>query len=151
AYDERIRAELGITEQAIGYVYSALLFAYMLCMTPGGWLVDRIGARRALAGMGLGSGLVVAATGGVGLGALAAAATAVALLAVRALLGVFTAPVSPGSSHALARWLPARQRAAANGAVMAAALVGIAASYYAFGTLLDLFDGWPAAFLLTGA
>ncbi|MCI0465174.1 MAG: MFS transporter [Gemmataceae bacterium] len=149
AYDERIRHQLGISAEAIGYVYSALLFAYMLCMTPGGWFADHYGSRRALAVMGLGSALFVAATGVVGLVALSVTATVVALLAVRAALGVFTAPIYPGSGHAIARWLPARQRAAANGAVMGAAVVGIAASYYAFGTLLDLFD-WPAAFLATG-
>src|SRR5262249_43027582 len=83
AYDERIRAELGISEEAIGYVYSALLFAYMLYMTPGGWFVDRCGARLALAVMGLGSALFVVATGAVGLAALSAAGTVAALLAVR--------------------------------------------------------------------
>jgi ACS family glucarate transporter-like MFS transporter len=149
AYDERIRFDLDISEQQIGWVYSALLFAYMLCMTPGGWFVDRRGARLSLAVMGLGSGLLVAATGGVGLLALSAGATVAALLAVRAALGVFTAPIYPASGHAIARWLPARQRAGANGAVMGAALLGIAFCYYAFGTLID-WGGWPTAFLATG-
>jgi ACS family glucarate transporter-like MFS transporter len=149
AYDERIRFDLPITKEAMGYVYSALLFAYMLCMTPGGWLADRFGARLALTVVGLGSALFVAATGVVGLFALSAAATVGALLVVRAVLGAFTAPIYPGSSHAIARWFPAGQRAAANGAVMGAALLGIASSYYAFGTLMDLFD-WPGAFLVTG-
>src|SRR5262245_4339191 len=63
AYDERIRYELRISAEAIGWVYSALLFAYMLFMTPGGWLADRIGPRRALALMGFGSALFVALTG----------------------------------------------------------------------------------------
>src|SRR5262249_1126611 len=150
AYDERIQQQLGISEEAIGYVYSALLFAYMLCMTPGGWFADRFGARLALTVMGLGSALFVAATGVVGLAAVSAAGTVAALLAGRAGLGVVTAPIFPGSGHAVARWFPARQRAAANGAIMGAALVGIAATYFAFGSLLDLFD-WPAAFLITGA
>ena len=150
AYDERIRAALGISEEVIGSVYSALLFAYMLCMTPGGWFVDRVGSRRTLTIMGLGSALFVAATRVVGLAALSATGTVAALLAVRTALGVFTAPIYPGSGHAIARWFPLRQRAAANGAVMGAALIGIAASYFAFGSLLDLFD-WPAAFLVTGA
>src|SRR5438874_8862962 len=67
AYDERIRAERGISEEVIGYVYSALLFAYMVCMTPGGWFADRYGARLALTVMGLGSALFVILTGAVGL------------------------------------------------------------------------------------
>ncbi len=150
AYDERIRDELHLSATAIGYVYSALLFAYMLCMTPGGWFVDRWGSRWALAIMGLGSALFVALTGAVGFAALSVAATVGALLVVRAALGVFTAPIYPASGHAIAHWLPVPQRAAANGAVMGAALIGIASSYYAFGTLIDLFN-WPGAFLVTGS
>src|SRR5438128_1400090 len=151
AYDERIRVERPISEERIGYVYSALLFAYMLCMTPGGWLADRRGARLALTVMGFGSALFVVLTGAVGLAALPDTPTMVAaLLVVRAALGVFTAPIYPGSGHAIARWFPARQRAAANGAVMGAALLGIAACYHVFGTLCDLFN-WPTAFLLVGA
>src|SRR5947208_3456269 len=73
-----------------------------------------------------------------------------ALLAVRSLLGVFTAPIYPASGLAVAHWFPARQRAGANGAIMAAALLGIASCYHVFGALLDRFD-WPAAFVLAGA
>jgi MFS family permease len=72
------------------------------------------------------------------------------LLVVRAALGVFTAPIYPASGHAISNWFPARQRAGANGAVMAAALLGIASCYHAFGALIDLFD-WPTAFLVMGA
>jgi MFS family permease len=150
AYDERIQGELGISEQAIGYVYSALLFAYMLCMTPGGWFVDRRGAWLALTVMGLGSALFCALTGAVGLVTRDAVAVLVVLLVVRATMGVFTAPIYPASGHILAAWLPAGQRAGANGAVMAAALLGIACTYGGFGFLLDWLD-WPGAFLVTGA
>jgi ACS family D-galactonate transporter-like MFS transporter len=149
AYDERIQSELGISEQAMGYVYSALLFAYMLCMTPGGWFVDRRGGWLALVVMGLGSGLLGAMTGLTGMLSRDAVTVLVLLLVVRAVMGVFTAPIYPASGHILAAWLPAQQRAGANGAVMAAALLGIACTYGGFGTLMDLF-GWPRAFLITG-
>ena len=46
AYDEHIKEQSGITPAAMGYVYSAFIFAYMLCMTPGGWLIDRWGCGR---------------------------------------------------------------------------------------------------------
>src|SRR5438132_13342323 len=114
AYDERIRFEQDISEKEIGYVYSALLFAYMLCMTPGGWFADRCGARLALTVMGFGSALFVALTGVVGLAALPAAATVAALLAVRAALGVVMAPIYPASVRAIGHWLPAPQGAAAH-------------------------------------
>jgi MFS family permease len=149
AYDEHIRNELGISELAIGSVYSALLVAYLICMAPGGWFADRVGARLALTVMGLGSALFVAMTGVVGLVALPVTATIAAMLSVRAALGAFTAPIYPGSSRAIACWFPAGQRAGANGAIMAAGALGIAACPHAFGALLDLF-AWPNAFVLAG-
>ena len=36
AYVGQIKSELGISEAQIGVVYSVFLFAYMICMTPGG-------------------------------------------------------------------------------------------------------------------
>jgi MFS family permease len=102
AYDEHIRNELGISEPAIGSIYSALLVAYVICMVPGGWFADRFGARLALTVMGLGSGLFVALTGVVGLPALSVTATVGILLAVRAALGAFTAPIYPASGRAIA-------------------------------------------------
>jgi MFS family permease len=149
AYDERIKDQLGISETAIGYVYSAFLFVYMLWMTPGGWMADRSGARAALVFMGLGSAVFGLLTGMVGLVTTSAVAVLVLLLGVRGCMGLCTAPIYPATGRILAHWFPPHQRAAANGAVMAAALVGISFTYVGFGTLLDWFD-WPAAFLITG-
>jgi ACS family D-galactonate transporter-like MFS transporter len=150
AYDERIQKELKISPEAMGWVYSALLIAYMLFMTPGGLLADRIGPRRALAIMGFGSALFVALTGAVGFVTQTAGAAFVLFLIVRALMGVFTAPIYPASGRALMHWLPPWQRAGANGAVMGAALLGIACTSFGFGLLLDWF-GWPIAFVITGS
>jgi MFS family permease len=148
AYDERIW-KLGISETAIGWVYSAFLFVYMLFMTPGGWFADRFGARLALAVMGFGSALFGVWTGMIGFAVFSAGSVLVLLLVVRGLMGLFTAPIYPATGRILAHWLPAGQRAAANGAIMAAALVGISSTYVGFGTLLDWFD-WPIAFVITG-
>src|SRR5437588_3614878 len=59
----------------MGTVYTAFLIAYTLGMTPGGWLIDRVGPRLALAVMGFGSAAFVALTGLAALGP-----TAVAML-----------------------------------------------------------------------
>ena len=48
AYDERIKDTLPISATQMGTVYSAFLLAYMICMTPGGWVIDRWGTRSAL-------------------------------------------------------------------------------------------------------
>ena len=72
AYDEQIKTQTGMSPEAIGSVISAFLFAYMICMTPGGWLIDRFGPWAALVVMGLGSALFGALTGIAGLPALMA-------------------------------------------------------------------------------
>ena len=150
AYVGQIKSELGISEAQIGVVYSVFLFAYMICMTPGGWLADRFGPWLALAVMGFGSGLFGILTGSVVLVAQSAAQILVLLLIVRTIMGVFTAPIYPASTRLVSYWIPFRQRAMVNGLIMAAALVGIASSYQIFGTLVDWF-AWPTAFAITGS
>jgi MFS family permease len=163
AYNERIEKELGISPTAMGYVYSTFLVVYMLCMTPGGWFIDRFGARTAYIVMGFGLTLFGALTGLVGsvaqrLGDTPAAAAQgwtvaglalVLFLAIRSCMGGFATPMYPASAYAIARWLPFRRRGSANGLVQGAACVGIAATPLVFGTLIDWF-GWPEAFLILG-
>jgi MFS family permease len=149
AGDEVIMKSYGISEPEMGVVYSALLFSYALFMTPGGWFADRAGAWTALALMGFGSAVFVVGTGIVGWVFVTGTSLWLSLLLVRALMGLFTAPIYPASGQIIAHWLPFPQRAWANGAVMAAALVGIASTFYGFGLLIDNF-GWQTAFLITG-
>jgi MFS family permease len=160
AYDERIKDTLGIAPEAMGWVYSAFLFAYMICMTPGGWVIDRWGMRAALTAMGFGLVLFGALTGLVGasprlLAQLTAVAEGVGLvltplllfLVIRSLMGVFAAPMYPASARAIGDWLPFRQRGWANGLVQGSALLGIASTPIVVGTLIEWFD-WPQTFLI---
>src|SRR4051812_42057192 len=55
-----------LSEEQMGRVYFAFLLVYTLGMLPGGWLIDRIGPRRAMTLMGLGFGLLAALTGVLG-------------------------------------------------------------------------------------
>ena len=41
--------ELGLSQQAMGQVFSAFLVGYALCQIPGGMLADRFGAPKVLA------------------------------------------------------------------------------------------------------
>src|SRR5262245_36377662 len=61
AGDIQIIDHYHIDKSTFGFVITAFFLAYTLCMTPGGWLIDRLGAWRALVVMGFGSGLFVAA------------------------------------------------------------------------------------------
>jgi MFS family permease len=151
AYDERIKDEHGITPEQMGYVYSTFLFFYMLCMTPGGWLIDRFGPWAALVVMGLGSAAFGALTGCAGQPALVGSGLVfVSLLVIRSTMGALTAPVYPAAARVVSHWLPMGQRARANGMVQGAAAVGIACAFPVFGTLIDWVD-WPLAFFISAA
>ncbi len=138
-----------LTEEQMGMVYSAFLLIYTLCMLPGGWVIDRIGPRRALTGMGLGMGFCVALTGSLGWLELPVASLWIPLLLVRGLAGGLSVPLHPGAARSVSFWLPLTSRSTANGLVTAGALIGIAVAYPGFGWLMDHFD-WPWAFVVSG-
>ena len=52
-----------LSEEQMGLVYSAFLLVYTIGMLPGGYLIDRLGPRWAMAGMGLGMGFITVLTG----------------------------------------------------------------------------------------
>jgi MFS family permease len=146
---ERIVSEYGVNEQRMGLVYSAFLLFYTLAMLPGGWFIDRFGPRSALMVLCFGSTVFVALTGAVGLFTEGPRTLSIGLLIVRSVLGLLNAPLHPASARMVFERIPAKSRAVANGLVTFAACVGIAATYYALGHLIDRFD-WPIAFLISG-
>jgi MFS family permease len=138
-----------LSEEQMGFIYSAFLFVYTFGMLPGGWLIDGIGPRRAMAAMGVGLGLCTALTGSLGWGGLAIPAMFLPLILIRGIAGASSVPLHPGAARAVALWAPLRERSTANGFVTAGALVGIALTYPVFGALMDRV-GWPAAFAIVG-
>jgi ACS family glucarate transporter-like MFS transporter len=111
--------ELGLSQEAMGRVFSAFLLGYALCQVPGGMLADRFGAARVLGWAAL---AWVAAT----LWIAGAGAVLPLILAGRLLLGIAEAPTFPAAARAVAAWIPASQRGRANGMVIAAIGLGSA-------------------------
>jgi MFS transporter, ACS family, D-galactonate transporter len=149
AGDERLMADFCFTPEQMGLVYSAFLFAYTVCMTPGGWVIDRFGPKATLLALAVGSALFEAATG---LGGLAMSGIIMALssfLLIRTFMGMTNAPLHPGTSRMVPLWIPFFQRGRATGFLFAAAGVGIAGVGLIFGYLID-WVGWRSAFLLMG-
>jgi MFS family permease len=150
AYDTKIGPVHGVSEEAMGTVYSAFFLSYLLFMMPGGWFIDRFGAKPAVLIMGLGSGLFGTLTACAGLPPWQAAGLMVtALLIIRFAMGMFSAPFYPAAARMVSIWVPTHQRALANGLNQAAANVGMASAFPLFGALIDLWD-WPAAFVASG-
>jgi len=150
AGDERLMKQFAITPESMGWLYSAFLLVYTICMVPGGLFIDRFGPRMALMLMGFGTALFCAITGLVGWGFVAAGQVWVTLLVVRSLMGMFTTPLHPGCARTASNWFPPEQRVLANSLVTGAALLAYAVIHPVFGTLIDLVD-WQKAFLISGA
>ncbi len=147
AGDTRIMAQYEISPTRMGAVYSAFLFPYTLFMIPGGLFIDRLGPRAALLTVALGSSVFVALTGVIGLSISGGATAFIALVVVRGLMGIVSAPLYPACAAAVGRWVPSGSRSRANGLVNGSALIGVAITPLVFGALIDLLD-WPAAFLI---
>ena len=140
AGDERLMKTFHSATTDMGWVYSAFLIVYTLCMIPGGLFIDRFGPRAALVVMGLGSAFFCAFTGVVGWGVVAAGQFWVTLLVVRSLMGLFTTPLHPGCARAASNWFPVEQRALVNGLITGAALLAYAVVHPVFGALIDRFN-----------
>ncbi len=144
---EHIMKEYGIDEPSMGRVYSTYLFVYTFCMLPGGWLLDRIGPKRVLMVVGLGSAILVPLTG---LSSYVLPGTLfLNLCLIRGLLGMITAPLHPGAARSISFWMPSAGRGVANGLVTGAAVTGVALTPFLFGFMMDTL-GWQQAFVVAG-
>lgn len=149
AGSDRIMDQYQLSPVQMGTVYSAFLLIYSLCMIPGGVLIDRIGPRRALLLVALGSGVLGALTGVLGWLIPSGAAILTGLICVRGTMGFLSAPLHPAGARAVGNWFPPGHRSWANGIVTAAAIAGVAASYPGFGGLIRGL-GWQMAFVACG-
>ena len=140
---------LGISPVEMGWVYTAFLLTYTLCMTPGGWCIDRFGPKLALLILLLGSAVFMGFTGLSGLIFSAATSIWIALLIIRSLMGMVNAPLHPGATKLVGNWIPATGQNFVNGLVGFAAIMGIASTYLLFGWLMKKL-GWTGAAICAG-
>ena len=138
----RMMADFHLTDVQFGLLSTALLIGYMLFQTPAGWLADRWGSRRVLAGGVVWWGIFTAVTATVATSLAAALAT---LLAARFLLGAGEAVMYPTSSQFVARWIPTYERGLANGLIFAGVGIGSAVSPPLV-TYIMIQHGWRYSF-----
>src|SRR5262252_2488825 len=94
--------EFKLSPTQMGYIFSAFALAYALFEVPSGWLVDYIGARKALARIVVcwsAFTMLTAATVGFR-----------SLLITRFLFGAAEAGAFPNIAHCVSRWFPASER-----------------------------------------
>jgi MFS transporter, ACS family, glucarate transporter len=120
--------EFGLSQIAMGRIFSAFLLGYALFQIPSGAIADRLGARRVLS---LVTWLWVILTllqTAVGWGPWQSTANAalIAFMAWRFLLGISASPTYPGSAQGVSRWVLPTYQGRANGIVIASIGLGSA-------------------------
>lgn len=112
----QMRAEYGIDQIRLGWVFSAFLIGYAAFQVPAGWLAARYGPRKLLTFALVWWGVFSVATALVP----PQAQGAVLMLAmVRFALGIGEAAVYPAGNQFLSRWIPVQERGKANGLIFA--------------------------------
>lgn len=139
---DAIRHELQLSNTELGFAFSAFAYPYAIVQLFGGWLGDKFGPHRILAGFGLIVACASLLTGFVG--------GIVSLVICRILLGIGEAPTLATATSAMARWLPAERRGLGQGITHACARLGSALTSPIV-VLLMTFWSWRGTFIIAGA
>ena len=137
-----IMRDLGLSKLQMGYVFSAFGLAYAALELPSGWLCDRIGARKVLTRVVLFWSVLTAATG--------LAWSYLSMLIIRLFFGAGESGCFPSLAKIFSEWLPAEERAIAEGWKAAMARWGGAFAPYLVVSLYA-FMGWRQTFVVFGA
>jgi len=145
-----IMPEYGLSDVQMGWIFSAFVLGYAVLQVPGGWLGDRFGPRRVLAGAICWWSVFTAVTAVAGELFLAGLLGVIgSFVVVRVLIGIGEAAGPPNYNRMVANWVAPEERGRA---------MGLAASGSAFGAALTpplivwimVTLGWRAAFYLAG-
>ena len=120
--------DFGLSQVAMGRVFSAFLLGYALFQIPAGALADRWGARKVLnlaAWLWVGTTIIQAVTGW-GPFQTTTAVALVVFMVSRFLLGISEAPTYPGAAQGVSRWVLPHYQGRANGIVIASIGLGSA-------------------------
>lgn len=136
-----IKAELGLSNTTLGVAFSAFGYTYAIFQIIGGWLADRMGARRTL--FVCGSIWVVAtiATGMVG--------GLASLCAARLLLGIGEGAALPAQARAIANWFQMKDRGFVQGITHSSSRLGNAVAPTLIALLATLYS-WRLSFVIVG-
>jgi ACS family glucarate transporter-like MFS transporter len=138
--------ELGLSQTALGAVFSAFLIGYAIGLIPGGYLADRVGPQRLLTAAGLFWGMTTASVACI---PRSSPTALTALIAARFLLGLCEACAFPTFNRVIANWMLPGERATASGWLHCGAGIGGALTPPLVAAVVAEW-GWRTAFLLSG-
>jgi ACS family glucarate transporter-like MFS transporter len=141
-----ISRDFNLSNQQLGWIFSAFVLGYALFQAPSGRLADRIGARKTLTlaviWWAVFSALAAALPAGVR-GALAL------LLLIRFTLGAGEAVIYPAANRIVAKWIPSQERGLANGLIFMGVGVGAGLTPLLITTVMMVY-GWRTSFIVCG-
>ncbi|WP_026096600.1 MFS transporter [Ideonella sp. B508-1] len=142
-----MRKDLGFDTMTMGIAFSAFGWAYTAMQLPGGWVLDRFGARLVLGCSLLLWSVLTYLQGHVDLFGPSAFAV---LFALRFLMGVAESPAFPCNNRLTVMWFPGRERGLATSVYQSA-------QYFALAVFTPVMTytvsawGWHYVFFTTGA
>jgi MFS transporter, ACS family, glucarate transporter len=135
------KKDLHLSNAQVGFIFSAFAYPYVLLTVFGGWLSDRLGARRALtwssltwAAATLWTGMTFGFT---------------TMLLSRILLGVGEGATFPIATRAMCDWIPKRKRAFSQGLTHSSSRLGAALTPPLVAWLIA-FCTWRGSFFVLG-
>jgi ACS family glucarate transporter-like MFS transporter len=144
-----ISKQYGIGTVTMGYLFSAFGWSYVLAQLPGGWILNRFGARQTYLWSLVLWSLFTLAQGVLGFVSITAAAMVSALFVARLLVGVAEAPSMPANSRIVATWFPAAERGISVGLFNSAQYFATAL-FIPIMSALTFHLGWEYTFLFMG-
>ncbi|MEM5369268.1 MFS transporter [Paraburkholderia azotifigens] len=140
--------DLGLDAVAMGFIFSAFGWSYVIGQLPGGWLLDRFGSKRVYAASIFIWSLFTVLQGTVSFLSVSVAITT--LFALRFLVGLAEAPSFPANGRIVASWFPAAERGTASAIFNSAQYFATVLFAPIMGWVTHRF-GWPYVFYFMGA
>jgi MFS transporter, ACS family, D-galactonate transporter len=136
-----VEKDLHISAIEMGLIFSAFSWTYAALQLPGGFVLERFGARLTFGvAMLFWSIVTLCISLATGFGS---------LLGLRLALGAAETPAFPANNSLVSRWFPTRERGLATGSYTAGEYVGLAIAAPLLAWLAVRF-GWHSVFYLTG-
>jgi len=141
--------ELAISSVAMGYIFSAFGWSYVIGQLPGGWLLDRFGSKRVYFLSIFIWSLFTLLQGGISFFAANVGLAVGVLFVLRFLVGMSEAPSFPANGRIVAAWFPANERGTASAVFNSAQYFATVLFAPIMGWITHSY-GWPYVFYFMG-